>query len=437
MKQAIACTNVFDLDLPGWHVLKHDRIDKDWHLVVETDRAALVRCPECDGDDLYRRGSREHLYRDLPVYTNRVGLIIKRHRYSCRACGHLFYQPLPELDDKRHATKRLVEYVQQESLRRTFLHIAEETGLHEKTIRNIFRDFAADLSRTRPVIAPEILGIDEVYIKRRYLCVFTDLQHKRIINMYEGQPEKKRNSPLSKTSVGGYLYELQDRRNVQVVCTDMSAAYRQAVRHLLPYAVLVIDRFHVQKLVDEAADKIRKKFSQSRSSSTQGKTVPGRKKDDATIFKTPVYELTVNDKLRMEVWEHKYPLLLETYYFKEKFHRMWMLTDRKRAEEKYREWRRSVPPHLAPIFKTVIETIDKWHKPIFAYFDHPEVTNSYTDMANGLIKLANRIGRGYSFEMLRAKMVHGASERASERERPKGFKRRKSLPDTQAPNNKL
>ncbi len=413
---------MFDLDLPGWHVLKHDRIDKDWHLAVETDRAAAVACPECESDNLYRRGSRQHLYRDLPVYTNRVGLIIKRHRYSCRACGHVFYQPLPELDDKRLATKRLVEYVQQQSLRQTFLHVSEETGLHEKTIRNIFRDFAEDLSRTRPAIAPEILGIDEVYIKQRYLCVFTDLQHKRIINLYEGQPEKKRKEPLTKTSVGGYLYGLQNRSNVRIVCTDMAVAYRMAVRKLLPHAVLVIDKFHVIKLLDDAAEKVRKKFSQSRSSGREGRKVPGQKKSDALIFKTPIYELTESDKARMEVWDYYSPQLLETYHLKEKFHRIWMLKDRARAEEKYKIWRRAIPPDMMPVFKISIETIDKWHKPIFAYFDHPEVTNSYTEIANGQIKLANQIGRGYSFEMLRAKMVHGAGKR----ERPKGFKRRKA-----------
>ncbi len=41
---------------------------------------------------------------------------------------------------------------------------------------------------------------------------------------------------------------------------------------------------------------------------------------------------------------------------------------------------------------------------ILAYFDHP-VTNAYTESLNSLIRVMNRLGRGYSFEALRAKLL--------------------------------
>ena len=33
--------------------------------------------------------------------------------------------------------------------------------------------------------------------------------------------------------------------------------------------------------------------------------------------------------------------------------------------------------------------------------------NAYTEAANGLAKIANRNGRGYSFEAIRAKIIYG------------------------------
>jgi hypothetical protein len=45
-----------------------------------------------------------------------------------------------------------------------------------------------------------------------------------------------------------------------------------------------------------------------------------------------------------------------------------------------------------------------WHQPIFAYFDH-FVSNAYTEALNGLIKTAQRNSRGFSFEVLRAKVL--------------------------------
>ncbi len=38
-------------------------------------------------------------------------------------------------------TTRLIRSIQEQSLRRTFVSIAAEVGLDEKTIRNIFHDY--------------------------------------------------------------------------------------------------------------------------------------------------------------------------------------------------------------------------------------------------------------------------------------------------------
>lgn len=45
-----------------------------------------------------------------------------------------------------------------------------------------------------------------------------------------------------------------------------------------------------------------------------------------------------------------------------------------------------------------------WEQEIFAYFDH-RITNAYTESLKSLIRVMNRLGRGYSFEALRAKML--------------------------------
>jgi transposase len=59
---------------------------------------------------------------------------------------------------------------------------------------------------------------------------------------------------------------------------------------------------------------------------------------------------------------------------------------------------------------------------ILAYFDHP-VTNAYTESLNNLIRVMNRLGRGYSFGALRAKIVFAEGAFKSTNSRPK-FARR-------------
>ncbi len=59
------------------------------------------------------------------------------------------------------------------------------------------------------------------------------------------------------------------------------------------------------------------------------------------------------------------------------------------------------------IGQRLTRTVENWHEEIFAYFDllPTPITNAYTEQLNGIIKLINKNGRGYKFEVLRAKIL--------------------------------
>ena len=61
-------------------------------------------------------------------------------------------------------------------------------------------------------------------------------------------------------------------------------------------------------------------------------------------------------------------------------------------------------PELVPAFGRFRKTVRNWAPYIFPYFDH-RITNAATESANNLIRIANRLGRGYSFPVIRAKIV--------------------------------
>jgi hypothetical protein len=49
--------------------------------------------------------------------------------------------------------------------------------------------------------------------------------------------------------------------------------------------------------------------------------------------------------------------------------------------------------------------VKNWETEIFAYFDH-RITNAFTESLNGLARVADRMGRRYSFKVLRAKILY-------------------------------
>src|SRR5258707_10110749 len=125
--------------LPGWEVLRIEEGEYVYRVMMHLS-SPLPFCPSC-GEPSYRHGSRIQAYTDRPMHGKRVSLLVDRQRYRCTGCGKTFVETLPEIDPVRLMTQRLRAYVEQESLKRSFLSIADDVGIHEKTVRRIFRDY--------------------------------------------------------------------------------------------------------------------------------------------------------------------------------------------------------------------------------------------------------------------------------------------------------
>ncbi len=72
-------------------------------------------------------------------------------------------------------------------------------------------------------------------------------------------------------------------------------------------------------------------------------------------------------------------------------------------------WRESVPATMKKgkkSFAPLLTATKNWRLEMLAVFDYP-ITNGYTEALNGVAKVINRQGRGYSFEVLRARLLFG------------------------------
>lgn len=70
----------------------------------------------------------------------------------------------------------------------------------------------------------------------------------------------------------------------------------------------------------------------------------------------------------------------------------------------YLHWKDSIPTGIRGYFADLDRAITNWHTEVFNYFDH-KITNAYTESANNHIKSIARQGRGYSFDVLRARTL--------------------------------
>lgn len=281
-------------------------------------------------------GRNELLVHDLPSHGKRVGIYIDAPRYRCKTCGKAFMGELPGVNTTRRMTERLVRWIGEQSLKHTFAHVADEVGLDEKTVRNVFHDHVADLTRQYRCETLDVLGIDEIHlIKPR--CVLTNVSQGTVVDVL-----KDRN----KDTVIAYLAGLKDKQRIRTVSMDMWRPYKDAVELVLPHSSVVVDKFHVVKMANESLDRVRKSMKEVLKPA-QLRTL----KSDRYVLLKRAHDLTDQDWLLLDGWTKNYPPLAEAYRAKEAFYGVYDALTKREALEHYRAWRIALPTAQHEPFK--------------------------------------------------------------------------------------
>jgi transposase len=150
-------------------------------------------------------------------------------------------------------TKRLAQWMGKQAIKRTFASIAEEVGCTEFTVRSVFSDYVNELEKTIRFETPKWMGIDEIHlIKPR--GVIANIQNNTIVELLPNR---------NKDTVVRFLHHLEGKERIQYVAMDMWTPYRDAVRAVIPQAEIVVDKFHVVRMANEAMERVRKNLRES------------------------------------------------------------------------------------------------------------------------------------------------------------------------------
>lgn len=386
------------IGMQGWNVLERKQNDHDMLVTAEYTKPidCCVRCGMTP-PNLKKYGVQRQSFMDTPIHGKRAAIEIMRQRYKCLDCEKTFQQPLPDMDEKRTMTRRCLEYIRRRSLERTFSEVATDVGLDEKTVRNIFTDYVAELNKSYWPLTPGWLGIDELFLVRKPRCIFTNVQANTIIDMLPNR---------DKVSVTRWLSERHLKELVEVVTMDMWKPYRDAVTATMPNARIVVDKFHVVKMANHCLDTVRKSLR-------EGMDLKQRRKlmHDRHLLLRRRKNLEPMDFMLMQTWTDAIPALFDAYQAKEDFFDIYdTATSREEAMDLYDIWKATLNPKAKTSFFQLIRAVDNWRPEVFNFFDFKGATNAYTESANGLAKIANRLGRGYSFDAIRAKVLFGQAK---------------------------
>lgn len=377
--------------LPHWTEREIDDTAKGRITVHATYNKLPDACPVCGCiANLYKWSAKDQEFVDSPVRGCSVRIVVSRQRYRCRECSGTFFQPLPDMDDSHRMTRRCVEYIERQSIPLTFAHVAQNLDIDPKTVRNIFDAHTESRKSESGIIAPKYLGIDEKTILKRAQCIFTDIGERKPLDILTSHTQP---------SVARWLTLLKEKQRVEVVNIDMWRAYKNASKAVLPNAAIVIDHFHVVKPANQCMDNVRKVY---------GNTGDDKRrvafKRSAYLLKKRKSNLTDQKLLDLEAWLATEPVLRGAYELKEAFFDIYTHHSRHDAERAYEEWKKSIPASIHGYFEPLVTSVTNWHEEVFDFFDH-RTSNAYTESLNSIINNKIGNGRGYSFDVIRAKIL--------------------------------
>ena len=379
------------LNIDSIEVIEREELDESYVVHVQSISPNRI-CSECGFFNTVIIGKVIQPYADTPMHGKTVKIKFERKRLRCKDCGKTSFESLDWLSNDFRMTKRAEAYVMRRCGKVPFIHVATEMNVTEGTIRNVFSNYVNIIENKHDWLAPRVLGIDETHFSKKMHLVMTDIEKRTLLDMRKDR---------SQVATQKAIMRLRNWQDIEIVTIDMWRPYLRAVKQLIPTAIVVIDRFHVAKMAGEAMEKARKATRIELTDKERKKLKDDRK----ILLKRRDNIKGLNELASFDFWTNEYPALMEVYNAKEGFLGMWDMPTRKEAEDYWENWKNVSTSTVRRYFKDAIRAIDNWHEEIFNWWDYP-YTNALTESLNNVIKGTFRSGRGYSFEVLRAKLLY-------------------------------
>lgn len=156
----------------------------------------------------------------------------------------------------------------------------------------------------------------------------------------------------NKTSIIFYLSNLENPYVVMNVAIDMWKPYRDSVNEVLPDVVIVIDKFHVLRLANNALESYRKKLRRSLNSKQKNDL-----KNDRFLLLKRKSMLSVQESFIVSYWENNYPMLAKMYRLKEQFFDIYEANSKNDTYNRYAEFEAQLANEVKPYFDDLIRAV--------------------------------------------------------------------------------
>lgn len=284
-------------------------LTEDGLIVAVAPTTRVARCGGC-GCKAPTYDSRPRQWRHLDFAGMRVWLRYEIRRADCKRCHAPTTELVPWAEHASPFTRDFEDTVALMAQKADKTTVRKTMGIAWQTVGAIVERVVARRGRDDLLEGLRDIGIDEISYKKHhhYLTVVTD--HVRGCVVWVG---------VGKTSetLGQFFDLLGEERTARLktISIDMSKAFIEAVQKRAPEAEIVFDRFHVQRLVHNALDEVRREEVRERRGTEDGRAI---KKTRWPLQKNP-WNLTPKEADKLATVQAANRRLFRAYLLKETF----------------------------------------------------------------------------------------------------------------------
>ena len=379
------------LNLPDVRVLSTQRTEQGHWLIRVESTLEGAQCRRCGREirDFHGLDAAVRL-RHLPLFDVPVFVEIRPKRYRCPYCSGTptttqrcdWYEP------RSPNTTAYEQWALRMLINSTVVDVARKLGVSEETIDGILDRWIACEVDWGAWERLGVIGIDEIALKRGHrdfvVLVTAPLEGGGVEILAVLADRKKETVATCLRSMPEAL-----RHTIKRACTDMYEGFVRAIEEEVPWAEIVIDRFHVARAYRDCADTVRKKelkrlksaLPKAEYAEIKGAMWPFRKRP--ADLEPPEWELLERVFTCSPKVEAAYNLREDlTALFERDY-------TKAGATCAIRAWCRRVHESGLAEFESFLGTIDRWIDGITNYFQDRQ-TSGFVEGFNNRVKVLKR-----------------------------------------------
>jgi len=364
-----------------WHIkrIEFNQEAGELHIYVDFNRGSSFPCPICD-EPAKAYDTSEQTWRHLNFFQYKAYIHSRTPRCKCHMHGvHAIKVPWGRPGSDFTLLFERLSLVLMSQM--PVLATARILGEHDTRLWRIIHHYVDKARAAEDFSNVHNIAVDETACSRgqKYISLFHDTDAGRVLFGTPGRDA---------FTVACFVQDLKAHHGepeqiANVVC-DMSPAFLHGIKVQFPGATVVIDKFHLMKLMNEALDEVRRQEQEGNADLKYSRYVWLKNQSNLTAKQKRLFDDLSQRNLKTA----------RAYRMKLALQEIYQSFDRTAAEEGLRRlywW--LTHSRLEPM-KALSLTIKEHWEAILNYFDHRRTTGAL-EAINGLIQAARSRARGY------------------------------------------